>query len=43
MDDFLASLQPIKNLEPFLPKETLLDTTNLLMCILFIETGLSCW
>ena len=34
---FLAFLKPIKNLNPFLPKKTLLDTANILISIFFIE------
>ena len=40
---FLPSLEPIKYLKPFLPKETLLDTTNLLISKSFIKIGLLCW
>ena len=43
MSNFLASLQPMKNLKLFLPKRTLLVTTILLIPILFIEIGLSYW
>ena len=37
---FLTSLWPIKDLKSFLPKETLLDSTKLLISILFIKIGL---
>ena len=33
----------MKCLNPFLPKETLLDATILLISIFFIEIGLLCW
>ena len=36
----LVSLEPMKYLKPLLPKETLLDTTILLISIFFIKTGL---
>ena len=38
----LASLLLMKYLKPFLPKETLLDTTLLLISTFFIEIGLLC-
>ena len=33
----------MKYLKPFLTKETLLDTTILLISLFFIETDLLCW
>ena len=33
----------MKYLKPFLPKETLLDTTILLISIFFVEIGLLYW
>ena len=39
----LASLQPPKYLKPFLLKETLLDTTVLLISKLFVEIRLLFW
>ena len=38
----LAFLLLMKYLKPFLPKETLLDTTLLLISTFFIEIGLLC-
>ena len=37
---FLASLRPMKYLNPFLPKKTLSDTSVLLIFIFFIEISL---
>ena len=41
--NFLASLYPMKYLNPFLLKETLLDIAILLISIFFIEIGYLCW
>ena len=40
---FLASLCAIKYLNPFLPKETLLDSVILLISIFFTEIGSLWW